>query len=345
MLVTKQPVLRRFWYSIMPIADLADGPKPFTLLGEKIVLFLDGEGQPRALEDRCCHRTARLSKGWCRNGNIVCGYHGWEYDGSGKLVAIPQFAEGQQLPNARARAFHAAERYGYVWVALDEPLADIPHIAEDFDPGYRRIFQFYEKWNCGALRLMENSFDAAHFSFVHRNTFGIQDQPRPEKFEINETDEGFEAITLVKIANPPRAARITGSSEPWTTRLLRNAWYMPFSRRLDIEYPGGLRHIIFNCATPIDDGSIQVTQLLYRNDTEEDCTTQELIDWDAEVIEEDRDVLESTDPDATVDIARKIEMHMPSDRPGLIMRRRLLALLEEHGEGEIAGPQFSRAVA
>jgi phenylpropionate dioxygenase-like ring-hydroxylating dioxygenase large terminal subunit len=345
MLVTKQPVLRRFWYSIMPIADLADGPKPFTLLGEKIVLFLDGEGKPRALEDRCCHRTARLSRGWCKNGNIVCGYHGWEYDGDGKLVAIPQFAEGQPLPNARARAFHAAERYGYVWVALDDPLADIPDIAEERNPTYRRIFQFYEKWDCGALRLMENSFDAAHFSFVHRNTFGIEDQPRPEKFEINETDEGFEAVTLVKIANPPRAARITGSSEPWTTRLLRNAWYMPFSRRLDIEYPGGLRHIIFNCATPIDDGSIQVTQLLYRNDTEEDCTTQELIDWDAEVIEEDREMLESTDPDATVDVSRRIEMHMPSDRPGMIMRRRLLALLEEHGETEVTNPQFSRAFA
>jgi hypothetical protein len=28
-------------------------------------------------------------------------------------------------------------------------------------------------------------------------------------------------------------------------------------------------------------------------------------------------------------------MHMPSDRPGLLMRKRLLALLEEHGEHEI----------
>jgi phenylpropionate dioxygenase-like ring-hydroxylating dioxygenase large terminal subunit len=336
MFATKQPVLRRFWYSIMPITDLADGPKPFTLLGEKIVLFLDATGKPAALEDRCCHRTARLSKGWCKNGNIICGYHGWEYDSTGKLIAIPQFAEGQPVPNISARAFHAAERYGYVWVALEEPLAPIPEIPEEADPAFRRIFQFYERWDCGALRLMENSFDAAHFSFVHKNTFGIADQPRPERFEINETEEGFEAITEVVIANPIRAARVTGTTEPWTRRHLRNAWYMPFSRRLDIEYPGGLRHIIFNCATPIDDGAIQVTQLLYRNDREEDCSTQELIDWDAEVIGEDREMLESTNPDAVVDISRKVEMHMPSDRPGLIMRRRLLELLEAHGETEIA---------
>jgi hypothetical protein len=28
-------------------------------------------------------------------------------------------------------------------------------------------------------------------------------------------------------------------------------------------------------------------------------------------------------------------MHMPSDRPGLIMRKRLAALLAEHGEREV----------
>jgi hypothetical protein len=56
---------------------------------------------------------------------------------------------------------------------------------------------------------------------------------------------------------------------------------------------------------------------------------------DAAIIEEDREILESTDPDAIVDINRKIEMHMPSDRPGMLMRRRLLSLLESHGETEV----------
>jgi creatinine amidohydrolase len=41
MLTTKQKVLRRFWYAVMPIEDLTDGPKPFRLLEENIVLFLD----------------------------------------------------------------------------------------------------------------------------------------------------------------------------------------------------------------------------------------------------------------------------------------------------------------
>ena len=335
MLVTKQKALRRFWYSTVRTDALKDGPQPFTLLGEKIVLFLDAQGQPAALADRCCHRTARLSKGWCQGGTLVCGYHGWEYDRDGKLVAIPQFPEGQPLPSAQVQPFHATERYGYVWVALEEPLAPIPEIPEDSDPGYRRIFQFYAQWDCAALRLMENSFDNAHFSFVHKNTFGFLDQPKPERYEIIENDEGFYATTLIKIKNPPHARRITGDPQEWTTRNMRNRWYMPFCRRLDMEYPSGIRHIIFNCATPIDDGSIQLTQILYRNDTEADCSTQELIDWDAAIIAEDREILESTDPDAIVDVSRKLEVHMPSDRPGVLMRKRLLALLKEQGEIEV----------
>ena len=82
----------------MPLEHLADGPKPFTLLGENIVLWLDRDGNPAALQDRCCHRTAKLSKGFCEDGNIVCGYHGWTYDRTGKCVRIPQYDPGTQIP-------------------------------------------------------------------------------------------------------------------------------------------------------------------------------------------------------------------------------------------------------
>ena len=336
MLNTRQPVLKRFWYATVPVESLADGPRPFTLLGQNIVLFLDANGAPAALEDRCCHRTAKLSKGWCRNGNIVCGYHGWEYDRDGTLVMIPQFPFEQPIPEAKATAFRSTERYGYVWVALDEPMMDIPSVPEDADPAYRRIFQFDDRWKTSALRLMENSFDNAHFAFVHKNTFGDVDQPKPEKYEIEEFDWGFEAETIVKVRNPPNAVKITGDPEPWTTRHMRNKWFMPFCRRLDMEYPSGIRHIIFNCATPVADGEIQVIQLLFRNDTEADVSAEDLIAWDAAIIAEDREMLESTDPDAIVDMSRKIEMHMPSDRPGMIMRKRLHKLLQDHGEGEVA---------
>ena len=36
-----------------------------------------------------------------------------------------------------------------------------------------------------------------------------------------------------------------------------------------------------------------------------------------------------------LDLSAKTEAHMPSDRPGMMMRNKLLALLAEHGEAEV----------
>ncbi len=44
MLATRQPVLRRFWYPVMPATLVDQGPQPFTLLDERIVLWKDGSG-------------------------------------------------------------------------------------------------------------------------------------------------------------------------------------------------------------------------------------------------------------------------------------------------------------
>jgi hypothetical protein len=50
-------------------------------------------------------------------------------------------------------------------------------------------------------------------------------------------------------------------------------------------------------------------------------------------------MIESTDPDTPVDMSRRIEAHMVSDRPGMIMRRRLMKLLEENDETEVFAPR------
>lgn len=336
MLVTQQPVLRRFWCALMPISHLDDGPKPFTLLGENIVLWKKVDGTPAALLDRCCHRTAKLSKGFVEGDHIVCGYHGWTYNDAGACVRIPQNADGAIPSGAKVPAFHCQEKYGYVWVALDDPLKPIPHFPEDGAPGYRRIFQFYQEWKTSPVRMMENSFDNSHFSYVHKANFGIANQPKPAPYEFNETDYGFEAITTVPIRNPPESHCITGTSDPITHRHLVNRYYLPFCRRFGCSYPAsGIDHIIYNCATPIDDERMILVQWLYRNDTEADCGTQALIDWDATITSEDREILEATDPDVCIDTRRRVEFHMPSDKPGLIIRQQLLALLEAHGEREV----------
>jgi phenylpropionate dioxygenase-like ring-hydroxylating dioxygenase large terminal subunit len=340
MLVSQQPVLRRFWYALMPIHELETGPRPFTLLGEKLVLWKRPDGQPVALSDRCCHRTAQLSKGFVDEaGRIVCGYHGWTYDCTGTCVRIPQNPQGVIPAGARVESFRCVARYGYVWVALEDPLAPIPDFPEEGATEFRRIFQFHESWATSPLRFMENAFDNSHFSYVHKANFGIYEQPKPSGYRLDVTDDGFEAETRVPIRNPEHGHRITGSTGAFTERHLLNRWWLPFVRRFGCVYPeSGIHHIIYNCATPIDDGHIMLAQWLYRNDTEADCSTQELIAWDRPIVDEDRDILEATDPDACVDTRRRMEFHMESDKPGLLMRKRLLALLHAHGEEEVFRP-------
>ena len=337
MLTTRQPVLRKFWHAVMPLAMLERGPQPFTLLGVEIVLFLDEKGEPAALRDRCCHRTAKLSQGWCSEGRLQCAYHGWTYDRTGRVVAIPQYGSERAVPPDYATAaFPCRARYGYAWVALEEPIADIPDVPEFGQPGWRTIFQFHESWATSPMRALENSFDNAHFSFVHRATFGVAAQPKPSRYELIENERGFEAETVVPAANPEAFRRISGVSEAVTTRHMRNAYYLPFSRRLDIEYPSGVRHVIFNCFTPIDDGHIQLCQWLFRNDTEADCPAAMLIAFDEVITREDKAILESTDPDAVVDPRRRgVEFSMESDRPGTLIRRHLFELLVRHGEAEV----------
>jgi phenylpropionate dioxygenase-like ring-hydroxylating dioxygenase large terminal subunit len=233
------------------------------------------------------------------------------------------------------KRYSCQARYGYAWVALDNPVEPLFDIPEDSHPAFRRIPQFYETWRTSPLRLMENSFDNAHFAFVHRGTFGDLQQPKPGRYSIDETAGGFYAEAVTHALNPPAAHRVTGCTDPEINRVLRSTWHQPFGRRFDMEFPSGIRHIIISYATPIDDDRIQVVQFLYRNDREADCPAQLLIDWDAKIIAEDKDVLESTDPDVVLDPRSCEEAHMPSDRPSLIMRKRLLAMLRQYGEAEI----------
>jgi phenylpropionate dioxygenase-like ring-hydroxylating dioxygenase large terminal subunit len=192
----------------------------------------------------------------------------------------------------------------------------------------RQIPQFYERWECAGLRVMENSFDNAHFSFVHAASFGDQHQPRPASLKITPTDYGLNMQTQVDVVNPPIQQKNLQMVEAVTVRTMNSNWYMPFTRTLKITYPNGLVHLIFTSATPISDRASQIVQFCLRNDTEADAKAEDIIAFDRQVTLEDREVLESTDYD--VPLSLTVEQHMPSDQPGVVMRKKLAALLNSH---------------
>ncbi len=342
MLVTQQPVFRRFWYPVLPLEELVDGPKAFQLLGEPLVLWLDEHNHPAAARDRCCHRTAKLSLGQVSEGRICCPYHGWEFDPSGACVRVPQLEPECAIPaNYRVQAYRCTARYGYVWVCLEDPLIDIPQINEADDPSYRLIPEFYEPWQCAALRVMENELDLAHPTFVHTQTFGSGDHPTPDELQITENDWGIHVYGILGVVNPELQQQNLKMATGQTVRTLTMDWFMPFSVKLKITYPNGLVHIVVNTMTPISDSTSQMVQFCVRNDTEADTPAQDVIAFDRAVTLEDKRILESTDYDVPLSPSR--EEHMYTDRPGILIRKKVAALLRAHGEIEQIRPKAQPA--
>ena len=75
--------LRNTWY--LAAWDRELPPRELlarTLLDERVVLFRDASGTARALQDRCPHRFAPLSRGRVCDGQIECGYHGLRFGGA-----------------------------------------------------------------------------------------------------------------------------------------------------------------------------------------------------------------------------------------------------------------------
>ncbi|MGW3134899.1 Rieske 2Fe-2S domain-containing protein [Streptomyces sp. NPDC001139] len=336
MLVTAQPVLRRFWYPTLPMAALESGPQPFTLLGHDLVLWADREGRPAAAVDRCSHRFARLSKGWVKDGAINCPYHGWAFNSSGHCVEVPQ-SPGQRIPHGYAvSAFRCEERYGYAWVCLGEPLDDIPELPEAADPRFRVMHLESELFHCSSTVGVDNALDSSHHHYVHGTTLGDSSSPLPMIVqELHETANGlFMSFPLRNNGSTLRDKQADDQPGSGQITLIRElTWYVPFTIRIDIKFPSGTQAVTLLTYTPISDSTCQYVGVLARNDTEQDFSAKDAIAEIAAIVKEDKDVLECVDYDLPLEAAK--QRHMASDKAGLIMRRKLHDLLAAHGEAEI----------
>ncbi|MEJ7779861.1 MAG: Rieske 2Fe-2S domain-containing protein [Daejeonella sp.] len=69
------------WFKVFS-KDILSGPdflKQVHISGKRVCV-VKAEGKIFAVQNRCPHAGADLSKGWCRNGNIVCPYHRHEFN-------------------------------------------------------------------------------------------------------------------------------------------------------------------------------------------------------------------------------------------------------------------------
>ena len=168
--------LKPYWYPLALSTDVVDKPVASTLLGERVAIYRAG-GKVRAVRDLCIHRGTPLSLGWIDGDTLVCAYHGWGYAPDGTCIRIPSLPPGRSVPpKAHVDAYHAEERYGLVWVALEKPREPIPDWPEAERADFRTIWTQY-RWNANAARAIENVMDFAHFPWVHPGVLGDRSKP------------------------------------------------------------------------------------------------------------------------------------------------------------------------
>ncbi|MBX9612362.1 MAG: aromatic ring-hydroxylating dioxygenase subunit alpha [Burkholderiales bacterium] len=169
--------LKNCWYVIawgheVPPADSAELFHR-TVLGEPILVYRTADGGLVAMEDRCCHRHAPLSKGRREGDCVRCGYHGLKFDAQGACVEAPGIAIVP--PRARVRTYPVALRNNWVFVWMGDPAqADTALLPDAFSnahpdwlnrPGYLHYDTPY-------LLICDNLLDFSHLSYVHEKTLG-----------------------------------------------------------------------------------------------------------------------------------------------------------------------------
>ncbi|EOG3620227.1 Rieske 2Fe-2S domain-containing protein [Pseudomonas putida] len=162
------------WYVAALAWELKDKPVGRTLLGKPVVLFRTADGQPAALEDRCCHRALPLSHGTLEQQGVRCGYHGLLFDGKGQCVEVPGQAK---IPTkAKVPVFHVQERDQIIWIWFgsagnEVPTSEPPSYDIHSTGDYLFDGDVYH-YDAPYQLIHDNLLDLSHLGYVHLRTIG-----------------------------------------------------------------------------------------------------------------------------------------------------------------------------
>ncbi len=341
------------WYVVAEAADLdavpegaagtAGGVSPLgvTLLGVDYVVWRASDGTVVAAPDRCPHREMPLSLGVVNDGCLVCPYHGWTFADEGRCVEVPSSGKGRPVPpKAHLPTIHVEERYGLIWLCPGDPVGTIPTIPEEHDDTYRRINSGIQRWSASVTRMTDNFLDISHFPWVHRGTFGIEDNQDVPKIDLEPLDDDFFGYRYaVEVGNDAGSTQ-SGMDGAVITRRMTTGFHLPFTVRSTIHYETGLDHLILLCSTPIDDANSYFTFVIWRND-DFSVSAEETIAFDRAIGEEDRVALERIP--GVLPFDQQATVSVQSDKPSVEWRRQFVALLEAGRTS--ASPQHTAAAS
>lgn len=118
----KNNVIAQGWFPLCDTDQLGGQAIYHTeLAGNELVVWRAGNGTVNVWENRCPHRSVRLSLGHHRGEALQCQYHGWQFSsGSGACRFVPAHPDAAAPPVA-VKTWPVEVRYGFVWTCLAPP--------------------------------------------------------------------------------------------------------------------------------------------------------------------------------------------------------------------------------
>lgn len=203
--------LRNQWYVAATGRELGRSLLARTILSEPLVLYRTEAGAPVAMEDRCPHRAAPLSRGKLIGDIVQCPYHGMDFGADGKCVRVP--GQTSIPPRLKARTFPMAEKHGWAWIWMGDAAKADPGLIHDYhwneEPGWEPVFG-YTHVKAEYRLVVDNLMDLTHETFVHPTSIG---QTAVAETPITTTTEnGKVKVSRVMpgIPAPPLFAKIRG---------------------------------------------------------------------------------------------------------------------------------------
>ncbi|MEO5899851.1 MAG: aromatic ring-hydroxylating dioxygenase subunit alpha [Ilumatobacteraceae bacterium] len=329
------PALRRCFHPVCRSADVAEGSIiAVRLLDEDWAIARRADGGLMAMADRCPHRWSPLSAGCVVGNDVQCAYHGYRFGADGRCTLVPALGRTAAIPpKAAVTVAHSVEeRYGLVWMSIEEPLAPIIDVPEWTDPAFTICPLPDQNWHAGAAQMVDNFLDLAHFPFTHLETFGDPDDIEVPQYSVERDGLGF---TCDYRHSTKVLADSMGAADGFDVAERRSRWWFvaPFAIRLRIDYFADdvvLTILFFH--QPVD----AITTKLYCFDLRNDIadgrsTAADTVAFQVAVAEEDRALLERVRSKATP-LDLQAEVHTRADRITVEMRRVLRDLVDAADE-------------
>ena len=180
-----------YWYAVEQEKNLKKGQVIEVVFWKaSIALYRGKDGGVHAVENRCAHRQLSLSNlGHVEGDRLVCGYHGWKYDGCGQCIEISHdLGKSQKMPQIQIRSFPVRRKYGLIWLFPGDPgLADsvpLPSIPPLDQPDPWPYIPIDMTIHAHHSMIMENVCDFNH-EYLHRRYKPFANS-RLERFERGE---------------------------------------------------------------------------------------------------------------------------------------------------------------